>query len=105
VKVDTKYKTIAAKDNLATNMLSRARYDGEEDMVDEEEDVGSNFYSTSSASKEGLCLAIPLKPFLEESYEREWLHIGRHLRTLQRKEGWTNEEFKRFWKKAFGYFL
>jgi hypothetical protein len=52
-------------------------------MIDEEEDIGSNFYSTSSASKEGLCLTIPLEPFLEESYEGKWIHIGRYLSTLQ----------------------
>jgi hypothetical protein len=46
-------------------------------MIDEEEDIGSNFYSTSSASKEGLCLATPLEPFFEESYG-EWLHIKRY---------------------------
>jgi hypothetical protein len=69
--MDPEFKHIVGKDNPVVDMLSRTRYNGEEDMVDEEEDVGSNFYSTSSASKEGLCLATPLEPFLEESYKGE----------------------------------
>jgi hypothetical protein len=51
--MDLEFKHIVGKDNPIANMLSRTRYDGEEDMIDEEEDVGSNFFSTSLPSKEG----------------------------------------------------
>jgi hypothetical protein len=93
--MDLEFKHIVEKDIVVVDMLSCAIFNGKEDMVDEEEDVGSNFYSISLASKEGLCLATLLEPFLEVSYEGEWLHVGRYLSTLQRQEGWTNEEFKR----------
>jgi nicotinamide mononucleotide adenylyltransferase len=80
--MDPEFKHIMEKNNLIADMLSLARYDGEEDMVDEEEDSGFNLYSTSLTRKEGLCLATPLELFWEESYEGEWLHIGRYLCTL-----------------------
>jgi len=47
--MNPEFKHIAGKNNAAADMLSRARYDDEEAMVDDEEDVGTNFYSTSIA--------------------------------------------------------
>ena len=103
--LNPEFKHIAGKDNAVADMLSRARYDDEEDMVDDEENVGTDFYSTSFARREGLCLATPLEIFLEEMYDGEWLYIGRYLSTLERQEGWTDHEFKRIRRKAYGYFL
>jgi len=45
--MDSKFKHIVRKDNLVADMLSRARYEDEEEMLDGEEDVGTNFYSIS----------------------------------------------------------
>jgi len=103
--MDPKFKHIAGKNNPVVDMLSRAKYEDEEEMIDEEEDVGIDFYSTALARREGLCLATPLEPFSEESYEGEWLHIGRYLSTLQCQEGWSDEDFKRIRRKAYGNFL
>ena len=52
--MDPQFKHIVEKDNLVADMLSCARYNGEEEMIDEEEDVGTNFYSMSLAKREGL---------------------------------------------------
>lgn len=86
-------------------MLSRTRCDNEEDMMDSKEDVGTNFYSMALGRQEGVCLDTHLESFLEELYEGEWLYIERYLGTLERQEGWTDHEFKRTRRKAFGYFV
>ena len=52
---------ISGKDNAVADMLSRARYDEEEAMISDEEDVGSNFYFMALARREGNCFAIPLE--------------------------------------------
>ncbi|KAL3680258.1 hypothetical protein R1sor_023214 [Riccia sorocarpa] len=41
----------------------------------------------------------------EELYEGEWLDLGRYLGSLTRQEGWSDAEFKRIRKKAYGYML
>ena len=40
---------INGKRNVVADMLSRARYEGEEDMRSDEEDVGLNFFTISCA--------------------------------------------------------
>ncbi len=47
--MDPEFKHIAGKNNPVANMLSCAKYEGEEEMIDEAEDVGTNFYSTPLA--------------------------------------------------------
>ena len=58
------------KRNVVADMLSRARYDGEDDMCSDEEDVGLNFFTISCAR----VLAV----FKVEDYEGEfcwkWVH-------------------------------
>lgn len=49
-------------------MLSRVRYDDEEEMVDGNDYVGTTLYSTSLVKREVLCLAIPLEAFSEALY-------------------------------------
>ena len=39
----------------------------------------------------------------KDNYDGEWL-LGRYLSTLSRPEGWSDQEFKRFRKKAYGFF-
>ena len=78
---------IAGKDNAVADMLSQARYDDEEAMIDDDEDVGSNFYSMALARREGNCLTTPLELFSEDLYEGEWLYIGKYLRALEKQEG------------------
>jgi hypothetical protein len=59
-------------------MLSRARYDKEEDPRSDEEEMSLNFFTSSYARV--------LATFVEEDYEGEFVEIGRYLRTLQRNE-------------------
>ena len=46
-----------------------------------------------------------LELFLKELYEGDWLLIGSCLSTLTKQEGWSEQEFKRIRRKAYGYFL
>jgi hypothetical protein len=47
--------------------------------------------------------------FYKELYDGEWLHIAKYLKSLERQESWTNQEFKNicqkltviFFKKVF----
>lgn len=86
-------------------MLSRARYEDEEDMVIEGDDVGTNFYTTSYVQRDHFCYASSLESFFEDMYDGEWLQIGHYLSTLTKQEGWSDQEFKRIRRKAYGYFL
>ena len=86
-------------------MLSRARYEDEEDMVIEGDDVGTNFYTTSYVERDHYCYTSSLESFFEDMYDGEWLHIGHYLSTLTKQEGWSDQEFKRIRRKAYGCFL
>lgn len=103
--MNPEFKHIAGKDNAVADMLSRARYEDEVDMVDEDEDVGTNFYTMSMRRTERLCTSFTLELFTEELYEGEWLNIGRYLSSLEKRENWSDREFKRIRRKAYGYFL
>ena len=78
-------------------MLSRARYDGEEDRHSDEQDVGSDFFTSSYARV--------LTTFIEEDYEGEFVEIEKYLSSLQRDESWSTGDFHRIRKKAYKYFL
>ena len=43
--------------------------------------------------------------FMDTEYNGEWLMIGRYLNTLTKQEDWSDADFKRIRKKAYGYFL
>ena len=73
-------------------MLSRARYEGEDDMCSDEEDVGLNFFTISCAR-----VLVVLKV---EDYEGEFIEIGKYLSSLTKDESWSKEDFYRFRKKA-----
>jgi hypothetical protein len=66
-------------------MLSRIRYDNEEDMI-HEENIGINYFTDSMSRKERLCFEISLQLFYEELYDGEWLHIVKYLKNLERQE-------------------
>ena len=93
--MNPKFQHIAGKDNPIANMLSRANYEDEEDMVVEGDNVGTKFYTTSYVQKDQCCFVSSLESFLEDMYEGEWQLIGRYLSALTKQEDWTNEEFKR----------
>ncbi|KAL2650647.1 hypothetical protein R1flu_018775 [Riccia fluitans] len=45
--LNLEFKHIARKENIVEDMLSRARFDREEDMVEDEDNVGMEFFSIS----------------------------------------------------------
>ncbi|KAL3700954.1 hypothetical protein R1sor_018976 [Riccia sorocarpa] len=97
--VNPEFKHIVGKENAVAYMLSRTRYDGEEEMIEESEDIGEQFYSVSEV---GVNSDVG---FREDLYEGEWLDIGRYLKALCRQEGWTDEEFRKIRKKAYNFRL
>ena len=70
--LNPEFQHIAGKDNPVADMLSRARYEDEEDMVVEGDDVGTKFYTTSYVQKYHSCFVSSLESFLEDKYEGEW---------------------------------
>ncbi|KAL3697011.1 hypothetical protein R1sor_011087 [Riccia sorocarpa] len=97
--LNPEFKHIAGKANAVADMLSRARYEGEEEMVEESEDIGEQFYSVFEVGVNSVV------GFREDLYDGEWLDIGRYLETLSKQEGWTDEEYRKVRKKAYSYML
>lgn len=60
--LNPEFKHIVGKNNPVADMLLRARYDKEEEMIDEDEDMEEDFYSIA-------CLDHEEKQFAEELYE------------------------------------
>jgi hypothetical protein len=65
---------IAGKRNIVADMLSRARYEGGEEEGSDEEDVGSDFFTS--------CFIRVHATFMEQDYDDEFVDIGRYLSTL-----------------------
>ena len=82
-------------------MLSRARFDDDKELILAEEDVGLSFFKSSQMHANVDLIVQVFAVFSEDDYDGEWLHIGRYLSTLSRLEGWSNQEFKCFQKKAW----
>ncbi|KAL2643843.1 hypothetical protein R1flu_011430 [Riccia fluitans] len=97
--LNPKFKHITGKENVVVDMLSRARYEGEEDMVEDVNDVGEEFFSISHLRKDSE------DAFRQNLYDGEWLEIGRYLSMLNRQEGWMDGEFRRVRRKAYNYIL
>jgi hypothetical protein len=95
---------ISGKDNAMADMLLRARFDDESDMVSEDEDVEVDFFEAAHlATKRGTTPA--LNEFNESEYDGEWLRIGMFLKTMTPAAEWTREEACRIRKKAYRFFL
>ena len=86
------------------DMLSRARFDDEDDMVSKNEEVGVDFFDSTRVTTKGRSTSS-LNEFNEDEYEREWLQINRFLRTLSPDVACTKGEANRIWKKAYHFFL
>ena len=83
--LNPKIQHITGKHNVVADMLSRARYEGEEDSRSNEEDVGLNFFTVS-------CARV-LTVFKIEDYEGEFIEIGKYLSSLTKDESWSKENF------------
>ena len=95
---------ISKKDNVIGDMLSRARFDDEDGMESEDEEVGVDFFESTQVTARGRSTPA-LNEFNEDEYEGEWLRVGRFLKTLTPDEVWTKEEANRIRKKAYRFFL
>ena len=82
---------ISGKNNAMDNILSRACYEGNEDMVVEDEEVNVDFFESArlSAKKQG---PPALHRFNENYYEGEWLLIRRFLSTMAPDASWAMED-------------
>ena len=95
---------ILGKDNAMADMLSRARFEDEDNMVSENEEVGADFFESARMRIKGRS-APPVNEFDEDSYNGEWLLIRRFLKTMTTDASMTKEEAGRLRKKAYRYFL
>lgn len=98
--LNPEFRHMAGKDNLVADMLSRARYEQEEDLIEDTEDIGTTFYSRAQQRED----EFP-RPFTEELYEEEWIDIRRYLSTLSRQSRWSDIHFKQIRWKAYNYLL
>ena len=95
---------IYGKDNAMADMLLKARFNDEDDMVSEDEEVGVDFFESAYVmTRKGSTLA--LNEFDKGRYDGEWLQIGGFLKTMTLGAAWTREEANRIRKKAYRFFL
>ncbi|KAL3682085.1 hypothetical protein R1sor_000107 [Riccia sorocarpa] len=91
-------KHIAGKKNVVADMLSRARYEGEEEMVlTAEEEERREAWCQVSVSE--------VLPFREYLYSGRLSDIGFYLSSLEKREDWNDAEFKKIRQKAYGFLL
>jgi hypothetical protein len=95
---------ISGKDNAIADMLSRTRFNDENGMVSENEDVGVDFFETAHRTTERKD-ASALNEFDKSEYDGDWLRIGMFLKTMTPAAEWTREEACRIQKKAYRFFL
>ena len=95
---------IAGKNNAMADMLSRARFKDESDMVSEDENVALDFFKAAQLSAKDRGTPT-LHAFNENEYEGEWLLIGRFLSSMMADASWTKEEALQIRKKSYQYFL
>ena len=95
--LNPKIRHIAGKRNIELDMLSRAKYEGGEVQDYEEEDVGSDFFTSSFVRVHATLMG--------QEYDDEFIKIGRYLSSLRRDEAWTTDDFRQIRKKEYKYFL
>lgn len=95
---------IAGKKNSVADMLSRARYFCEEEMMAHErsEDYSDGGYVLATGGENSTDEGLPFKADL---YEGRLKDIGLYLSTLKRQEGWLDKTFKDIRHQSYGYLL
>ena len=95
---------IEGKKNSVADMLSRARYFKEEEMMASESDEeflhGSYVLNTNVGDSSNQAL-----PFKVELYEGRLRDIGLYLSTMKRQEDWMDKTFKDIRHQSYGYLL
>ena len=74
-----------------SDMLSRALFDNEDNMVSEDEEIDVGFFE-SARLRANRYNTPALNELMENDYEGEWLLIGRFLSTMALDLGWTKDE-------------
>ena len=95
---------IFGKDNAMADMLLRARFDDEDRMVSEDEEVGVDFFEEAYLTT-GRESTPTLNDFDESKNNGEWLQISGFLKTMTPGAAWTKEEANRIRKKGYRFFL
>ncbi|MCO5614343.1 hypothetical protein L7F22_068622 [Adiantum nelumboides] len=103
--LNPKFSHIAGRDNPVADMLSRARFEDEDEMVMSSDDVGLKFFTSSNLQTNCGFQAHVFEAFLAGMYEGEFIKIVRYLSTLTKSEDWSDQEYKKIRKKAYGFFL
>ncbi|KAL3678944.1 hypothetical protein R1sor_021900 [Riccia sorocarpa] len=93
---------IAGKKNVVADMLSRARYEDEDELIlaAEEEERRDAWCQVREGVSDDEVL-----PFCEELYSGRLRDIGLYMSTLSRREEWSDAQFKEIRQKAYGYLL
>ncbi|KAL3685545.1 hypothetical protein R1sor_003567 [Riccia sorocarpa] len=87
--------------NVVADMLSRARYENEEEMLKEAEKDDIDIWCRVGQYDREL----ELLPFREELYGGSLKEIGFYLSSLKRREVWSDADFSKIRKKAYGFML
>ena len=82
--LNPEFKYIIEKDNCIADMLSKASYDNEEDMIVDKENIEINYFTNSMSRKERLPFEILIQLSYIELYDGERLHIRNFLKILER---------------------
>ena len=85
---------ISEKTNGKADMLSRARFESESNIVSEDEEITLEYFKTTQASMEEREVQV-LNDFNESKYIREWMHVAKFLSTMTTNVSWSKEEVKR----------
>ena len=95
---------IAGKTNCVADMLSRARYFNEEEMLAcegvDELSHGGYVMATNGESSSNRAL-----PFKAELYDGRLKDIGLYLSTMERQRSWMEKTFKDIRHQSYGYLL
>ena len=95
---------ISGKDNTMDDMLFGARFEDEDGMVSENEEVGADFFKSARMRIKGQS-ALPVNKFDEDGYDGECLLIKRFLKTMTTDTSMMKGEARQLRKKAYRYFL
>lgn len=97
---------ICSKKNDVVDMLSRARFNCEEDMETQEigEDDDDEIYNCVHAT-DGVSSSGEDQCFRGDLYVGKLRDIDVYLNTMRRQEHWSNKTFKYIRHRSYKYFL
>ena len=102
--INPEIRHVLGKHNSVADMLSRARYEGENEMQSDDEDVHLDIFKMACAQTEEGTMQV-LTNFKEEEYEGEWRQLGKFLSLMKPEITWSKEETRKIRKKAYKFFL